>query len=98
MGKHVKSFKGLEDKITFGKYLGKKIKDILEIDPSYLIWAHNTIDWFKLEDEIYRDALDSVVDRKFNKTMHRFLNDSGMSPYPQFEDWDSDNDNGSWLS
>lgn len=49
--------KKLKDLIFFGKYKGRTIELVLELDPDYLIWAHTTIEWFKLEDKIYKDAL-----------------------------------------
>ena len=30
---------GIDDKMTFGKYKGKEIGEIIDDDPSYLEWA-----------------------------------------------------------
>jgi hypothetical protein len=41
----------LKDKIPFGKYKGKKIKDIIKQDPQYLYWACENISCFALTTE-----------------------------------------------
>lgn len=35
--------------LTFGKYKGESIEDILETDPQYLIWLHNNSEYFELD-------------------------------------------------
>lgn len=43
---------GLETKLNFGaQHKGETIEDIIEDDPSYLLWAIDTIEWFELDDE-----------------------------------------------
>lgn len=74
----------LEDKITFGKYKGNLIQDVLGYDPEYLVWAHNTIKWFKLEQGIYDEAV--------NAAFHNVVVDTIDDCPFWFED-----DNGSWL-
>jgi hypothetical protein len=44
----IKEF-SLSDKLTFGKYKGYTIEEILEDDPSYLEWAIDEIEWFELD-------------------------------------------------
>ena len=39
------------DKFTFGKYKNKDVNAICYSNPSYCLWAHNTIPFFKLTDE-----------------------------------------------
>ena len=49
----------LKDKLTFGKHKGKTIKEILDIDPQYLVWLHQETE-HKLQSKIYNKAqLDS---------------------------------------
>jgi uncharacterized protein (DUF3820 family) len=35
--------------MTFGKYKGEAIVDILDYDPNYLIWLHNNSEYFELD-------------------------------------------------
>ena len=42
---------GLKDKITFGKYKGSTIEEIIKINFMYLYWATENIDWFALTEE-----------------------------------------------
>lgn len=58
--------KKLEDVMTFGKYKGKKIEDVLSENPSYLVWAHDDIKWFKLEQEIYDEAVDQANNKRWD--------------------------------
>ena len=42
----------LETLLNFGHYKGKKtIKEVIDINPDYLAWAEDTIEWFELDDE-----------------------------------------------
>jgi hypothetical protein len=54
----------LDDKITFGKYKGKSIHSVLHTDPSYLVWANDNIEWFKLTEGIYDEALSGQAEQK----------------------------------
>ena len=40
----------------WGKYKGRAISDVLEIDPQYIIWAHANVDWFNPSNEILEKA------------------------------------------
>lgn len=51
-----------EDKLRFGKYKGRKIKDILFENPEYLVWCDETIVWFKIKRAILNRALDRVLE------------------------------------
>jgi hypothetical protein len=54
----------LDDIITFGKYKGKSIHSILHTDPSYLIWAHNNVEWFKLGIGVYDEACSGANEQR----------------------------------
>jgi hypothetical protein len=58
----------LSDKLTFGKYKGYTIEDVLEDDPNYLEWAIDEIEWFEL-DEIATKELNN------NLGYNDFMND-----------------------
>lgn len=41
--------------MTFGKYRGDRIQDILDNDPHYLVWCHENTD-FELDHELLEEA------------------------------------------
>jgi broad specificity phosphatase PhoE len=45
-------FYTLDTEFTFGKYEGKTVKEILEIQPTYLDWCAINLDHFYISDEI----------------------------------------------
>lgn len=53
---------GERDRLPFGKYRGRTVRDIMNNDPQYLWWViENMIDFRiadELHDEIERDALE----------------------------------------
>ena len=51
--------------LTFGKYRGRTVADIIEEDPAYLVWAHENVYWWHLEDTLY-DTL-----KEADKQAHR---------------------------
>ena len=44
-------------RITFGKYKGLTIQEVMDEheDYQYLIWAHENIDWFELDEELEKE-------------------------------------------
>lgn len=42
--------------LTFGKYKGESIADILEVNPQYLCWLHETCDEFELDHKLLEEA------------------------------------------
>jgi hypothetical protein len=71
---------GLDDVISFGKYKGKSIHQILNLDSSYLVWANNTIDWFKLKEGVLAEAIDRAFQEKIQYQLER-INWSGVDVY-----------------
>lgn len=51
----------LKDKLTFGKYKGKTIQDILYDDPQYLVWLHQNTE-HKLQSKTYNEAQLKIYD------------------------------------
>lgn len=43
-----------DTKITFGKHKGKTITEVLKEAPSYLLWAHMNVDFFKLDNRLLK--------------------------------------------
>jgi hypothetical protein len=44
------------DIMGFGKYKELTVKEVLDEDPSYLVWARDTIDWFNISNYLYNKA------------------------------------------
>lgn len=42
--------------LTFGKWKGRSIDDIMECFPSYLAWLHHNSDFFELSDDLLNEA------------------------------------------
>jgi uncharacterized protein (DUF3820 family) len=48
-------YKAMNEELDFGAYKGKKLKDIVEYDPDYLLWLHKTLDinkWHQIRFQI----------------------------------------------
>lgn len=43
-------------KFTFGKHRDETLEEVLESDPSYIIWANDNVRWFKVSKKILDDA------------------------------------------
>ena len=41
----------LHDTITFGKYKGREVIDVIDEDAQYIDWAFSNIEWFDLDSE-----------------------------------------------
>jgi hypothetical protein len=53
--KKIMKFYDLNTELTFGKYRGKTIKEILSIRASYLNWCSINLDHFYLSDEVIKE-------------------------------------------
>lgn len=47
-------------KLTFGKYKGKSVREVMDINPSYLIWAHDNVKFFTLNDYEYNRCIEAL--------------------------------------
>lgn len=56
--RRVKPTLGMEDKFPFGRHAGKKVEDILEDDPQYILWFDENVTQYHLDQTIVRAALD----------------------------------------
>lgn len=54
----------LESILNFGKYKGKSVHYILHNDPSYLVWANDNIEWFKVSEGIYDEACSGAREQR----------------------------------
>jgi broad specificity phosphatase PhoE len=48
-------FYTLDTEFSFGKYEGKTVKEIIEIQPTYLDWCAINLDHFYISDEIIEE-------------------------------------------
>jgi hypothetical protein len=46
--------RGLKEKMGFGKYKEKTVEQIAVLNPSYLLWAHNNVEFFELAPEVLK--------------------------------------------
>lgn len=51
----------LKDKLTFGKYKGQSVDEVIDNDPDYLVWAVEEIDWFELDEETEKELEDGIL-------------------------------------
>ena len=52
---------GLDDCLPFGKHRGELVRDVVELDPNWLIWALENISTFEVSDEVMTE-LDIIKD------------------------------------
>lgn len=46
----------MDDVFDFGKYKGQTIGDITTLDPDYIFWAMEKVQWFKVTANVLRAA------------------------------------------
>ena len=56
MAKKITTYK-LTDKLPFGKHKGQTIRQILQNDPSYLLWCSEKLERFAMSDEAWDYAI-----------------------------------------
>jgi hypothetical protein len=54
-------------KLTFGKYKGVTVEQLVKDNPEYLLWCHDNIEWFELPDKVLFEVED-LVDLKEEKS------------------------------
>jgi hypothetical protein len=42
---------GLRSELTFGKYIGKKLEEVIDEDYKYVRWCLENIEWFDMSEE-----------------------------------------------
>jgi hypothetical protein len=55
--------------MTYGKFRGRTIGEILEEEPSYLLWLHTNSDTFELSAELYDIACGDEYDERDPRSM-----------------------------
>ncbi len=79
----------LETTFGFGKYEGKTVRQILDLQPSYLNWCAITLDHFYISDEV----IDEIILIKPNFTMSDIAKNKLNEKYAiLIEEYDDDDD------
>lgn len=52
------------DAFTFGKYKGRLIKEVIEQDPSYVVWAADNVKGFNLSPQMLKKARDNKQEQE----------------------------------
>lgn len=50
----------LEDELSFGKYQGKALKEVIDTNAGYVVWMIDEIEWFSVDDEA-DDYLEGII-------------------------------------
>ena len=58
----MKTIFDLTHQLTFGKYKGKTVQEVIDQNPRYLDWALGTIEWFGLSAGAHEALEDSLLD------------------------------------
>jgi len=56
---------GLNDKLTFGKYRGKTIQEVIAINSRYMEWVEENVEWLVLGEDVTKalnEREDCVLD------------------------------------
>lgn len=54
--------------LSFGKHKGLTLDDVLEIDPSYIVWLHDNVGGVVSHD-LYETAIDELFEQQKNHNM-----------------------------
>lgn len=73
--------KDLKYIFTFGKHQGETLESVLDTDPSYIVWANDTIKWFKVTKKIYDKAKEESTRHAYYYYYDEDFMWSGIDPY-----------------
>lgn len=76
-------FYNLDTEFTFGKYEGKTVREILEIQPAYLDWCAINLDHFYISEEVIEEIKVSYSDFKISEEGVNKLNE-------KYEQWEGE--------
>ena len=66
--------------LSFGKYKGDTIEEVLRKDPELLVWYHDNIEWFTLSDELLI-KVEERAELLRNRLHKRFVGDTPAEEY-----------------
>jgi hypothetical protein len=81
----------LKDRLTFGKYKGNTIAEVVSKNAQYLIWCSNSIEWFELSDSALQKVEDTVMQqRNYYHNVNRQLDNDFHRHFDNPELFDDD--------
>lgn len=89
-------FYRLDTEFTFGKYKGKTVKEIIEIQPTYLEWCAINLDHFYISDEIIEEikvikpdfTITEEGQQKLAEKYSNWESEQQQDDYDDFDDYD----------
>jgi hypothetical protein len=82
-------FYTLNSEFAFGKFKGKTVKEVLELQPTYLEWFAINLDHFYITDEAITELKESQPDFNFTDEARQKLADKHSTWANEQEDVDS---------
>lgn len=79
-------FYDLDTEFTFGKYEGKTVREILELQPNYLDWCAINLDHFYISDEV----IDEI---KTNISVFKISEEGVKKLSEKYKNWESEQEN-----
>jgi len=79
----------LDTEFTFGKFEGKTVKEVLDIQPSYLDWCAVNLDHFYISDDIIEKIKAIIPDFKLSEEGKQKLNEKYETWENEQEDYDN---------
>jgi len=79
-------FYDIDTEFTFGKYEGKTVREILELQPKYLDWCAINLDHFYISDEVIEEIKTIISDFKISEEGEKKLSE-------KYENWESEQEN-----
>lgn len=86
-------FYDFDTEFTFGKYEGKTVREILEIQPTYLDWCAINLDHFYISGEVIEEIKATYSDFKISEEGMNKLTEKYEQWENEQEDFDDDYDN-----
>lgn len=88
-------FYTLDTEFTFGKYEGKTVKEVLELQPNYLDWCAINLDHFYISDEIITEIKEIKPDftiseegkQKLADKYSTWENEQEQDTYDDYDDY-----------
>lgn len=89
-------FYTLDTEFTFGKYKGKTVREIIEIQPTYLEWCAINLDHFYISDEIIEEikvikpdfTITEEGQQKLAEKYSNWESKQQQDDYDDFDDYD----------
>lgn len=79
-------FYTLDTEFTFGKFQGNTVRQVIDIQPSYLDWCVLNLDHFYISDEVIEEIKGVIPDFKLSDEGVTKLND-------KYEVWENEQEN-----